>query len=443
MYTIFMKLKIKKIGINGEGIAYDRKKPIFIQGAFPDEIIDAKITQNKNHYAYGEINQLLKKADYRWKSPSPTEERLGHPFFAINYAKQLDFKMNLLTEALWKYAKVKSRWVRKINPAEHEFSYRNQCKLPVQERNGKLVCGLFLPNSNHFQVVHNFLTHTPEVERIRKNLLSILNKHHFPAYSKQTKKGLRYLIIRSIEGQSQATLITGKDTLSDNLINDLKDISNLNSLYQSINTVKQSKQFFGHTTKLLFGEKSLTIPFESIQLKLSPEAFFQLNTGQAKALYRYAISKVEPCHTLVEAYCGIGVMSLLASSKAENVYGIELNPTAIQDAKRNATLNHIENCYFECGDATDGLYKIAKKHSIDTLLVDPPRSGLDDGMLDAILKIQPERMIYISCNPATLSKNLSVLKEAYQILTIQAFDLFPQTPHVETVVLMSRVAPTK
>ena len=132
-------------------------------------------------------------------------------------------------------------------------------------------------------------------------------------------------------------------------------------------------------------------------------------------------------------------MSLLASSKAEQVYGIELNPHAIQDAKRNAELNHLDNCHFECADAADGLYKIAKKQKIDTLLIDPPRSGLDEAMLEAILKSQPDRIIYISCNPATLAKNIAVLKWKYQILTIQAFDLFPQTPHVESVVLMSRI----
>lgn len=439
MYNNSMKLEIKKIGINGEGIAYDQKKPVFVPGTFPGEVVEATISEEKAHYAHAKINRILQKAHYRRQSPSPIEEQLGHPFFGIEYEKQLTFKLDLLTEALWKYAKVKRHWVRKINPSENEFAYRNQCKLPIQERQGKLVCGLFSPNSNQFQVVHHFLTHDPEVERIRKELLAILNQHHFPAYSHKTKQGLRYIVIRCIHGISQATLITGKDTLNKCLIDDFKKIPHLHSLHQSWNTSKQSLQFFGERTKLLFGKKHLLIPFSSIYLHVSPEAFFQLNTKQAEALYHYAVSKVDPCHTLVEAYCGIGVMSLLASSKAEQVYGIELNPHAIQDAKRNAELNHLDNCHFECADAADGLYKIAKKQKIDTLLIDPPRSGLDEAMLEAILKSQPDRIIYISCNPATLAKNIAVLKWKYQILTIQAFDLFPQTPHVECLCLLSKV----
>jgi len=222
-------------------------------------------------------------------------------------------------------------------------------------------------------------------------------------------------------------------------LNQLKEIPGLNSLYQSVDTTKQSNSFFGKNTKLLFGQKGIQVPFSSIQLHLSPEAFFQLNTEQAENLYNYAISKIDPCETLVEAYCGIGAMSLLASSKAKQVYGIELNPQAIQDAKKNARLNQIQNCEFICEDASEGVYRIAKKQKIDTLLLDPPRSGLNDGMLEAILKSQPNRIIYISCNPATLAKNLAILKQSYQVLTIQAFDLFPQTPHVESVVLLSKV----
>lgn len=433
-----MKLEIKKMGINGEGIAYDHKKPVFIPGCFPGEVVEVDQIQKHGSYGKAEVSYITQKADFRRKSPAPTEEKLGHPFYAIDYAKQGEFKLDLLKEALWKYAHVKSQWIRKINLAPNEFSYRNQCKLPIQDRNGELVCGLFKPNSNHFQVVHNFLSHDPQLEKIRKKVLFILNQNHYPAYDAQKKKGLRYLILRSIEGKTQVTLVTGTESLDSTLIQKLQSIEGLTSLYQSQNAQKQGTNFFGKKTKLLFGEDGLTIPFSSIQLHLSPEAFFQLNTKQAKSLYEYAISKVDPCETLVEAYCGIGAMSLLASSKANHVIGIELNPQAIEDAKKNATLNQIENVEFQCKDACDGLYQIAKKQSIDCLLVDPPRSGLDDAMLEAMLKIPMERIIYISCNPATLAKNLFVLKQVYEVTTIQAFDLFPQTPHVESVVLLTR-----
>lgn len=439
MYNNNMKLEIKKIGINGEGIAYINKKPIFVEGAFPSEIVEADIYQDKQKYMLAKPKYFYQKASYRRPCKAIHEEKLGYPFYSIKYEKQLAFKLALLKEALWKYAHVKDIWVRKINPADNEFAYRNQCKLPVQEKDGQLVCGLYSPKTNHFKCVHDFLSHDHNLEKVRKKVLQILNQYQIKAYSSKTKKGIRYLVIRSIQQQVQVTLITGNDLLSPCLIEKLSHIPCLNALYQSIQTKKKTTSFFGQQIKLLSSQKDPIFTFGHLKIQLSPISFFQLNTAQALKLYTYAISKIDPCETLVEAYCGIGVMSLLAFAKAKNIYGIECNPKAIENAKKNADLNNIKNIQFYCDDAVNGLFKIAKHKNIDCLLLDPPRTGLDDNMLQAILKSKPKRIIYISCNPATLAKNISVLKKLYQILTIQAFDMFPQTPHVESVVLMSKV----
>ena len=163
-----------------------------------------------------------------------------------------------------------------------------------------------------------------------------------------------------------------------------------------------------------------------------------LNTEMAKKLYSMVISKVDPCETLVEAYCGIGLMSLLASKKAQHVIGIESIPEAIENAKVIAEENHIENVEYLLDDAAEGLQKVLQKTNVNTLLVDPPRSGMDDAMLETILSSSIEKIIYVSCNPATLARNLKVLKKNYQVLTVIPYDLFPNTPHIESITVLSR-----
>lgn len=182
----------------------------------------------------------------------------------------------------------------------------------------------------------------------------------------------------------------------------------------------------------------MPVTMGGVTISLSPESFFQLNVPQAEKMYETAVSKIDPCGTLVEAYCGVGVMSLMAASKAQHVIGIESVPKAIRNAKANAEANHIDHCEFWCMDAAEGLYKAAAKSSVDTLLVDPPRSGMDAKMIETILKVKPKKIIYISCSPSTLGKNLNDLKHQYHPVTILPFDLFPHTPHVESITVLER-----
>ncbi|MEG1463228.1 MAG: 23S rRNA (uracil(1939)-C(5))-methyltransferase RlmD, partial [Anaerorhabdus sp.] len=180
---------------------------------------------------------------------------------------------------------------------------------------------------------------------------------------------------------------------------------------------------------------------DGIVLRLSPASFFQLNLEQAKNLYKTAISLLEPCGTLVEAYSGIGAISLLAKDKAENVIGIEFVRDAVKNANNNARLNHCEDkVKFVSGDAGEEMKYIAKKGDIDALIVDPPRAGLDEAMIENILRARPKQVIYISCNPATLGRNLNDLLDRYDIKRISPFDMFSQTPHIETLCILRRKA---
>lgn len=356
----------------------------------------------------------------------------------MKYEKQLEYKKQLLCEAIYKYAGVRSHFVRDIRPSEATIGYRSACKLPVQESHKLVTTGMYVPGTNHYHPIDSSIIHSDELEAVRKQVLVYINNAHLRDYDPKLQKGIRYLVIRAIDGKSQCTFVTGKTKIPERLINDIMSIPGMTGVFQSINTDPKTPEIFGSSLQKLAGDDTMPVTMGGVTISLSPESFFQLNVPQAEKMYETAVSKIDPCGTLVEAYCGVGVMSLMAASKAQHVIGIESVPKAIRNAKANAEANHIDHCEFWCMDAAEGLYKAAAKSSVDTLLVDPPRSGMDAKMIEAILKVKPKKIIYISCSPSTLGKNLNDLKHQYHPVTILPFDLFPHTPHVESITVLER-----
>lgn len=433
-----MQITFRKIGINGEGIGYVDRKPVFCDGVLPGETAEVEITEQKQNYAKAQLKKITWYSKDRVKTTYPYYTEEGCPLMIMKYEKQLEIKKQLLCEALYKYAGIRSHFVRDIRPSVPSIGYRSQCKLPVQESHKVLTTGMYVPGTNHYHPIDESIIHSPELESVRKQVLQYLNNAHLRDYDSKLQKGIRYIVIRTIEGISQCTLVTGKNNLPQRLIDDLMSIEGMTGVFQSINTDPKTPEIFGSSLKKLAGEDTMPVQIKGITIALSPESFFQLNVSQAQILYATAVSKIDPCDTLVEAYCGVGAMSLMAHDRARRIIGIESVPKAIRNAKNNAALNHIDNCEFICMDASEGLYKAAAKGPVDTLLVDPPRSGMDERMLEAILKVKPKKIIYISCSPSTLGKNLNVLKHQYHPVTIVPFDLFPHTPHVESITVLER-----
>ena len=432
-----MKMNFVKTGINGEGIGYDHRKPVFCDGVLAGETAVVRIEEDHGTYAKARCVRLLKPSENRIDAACPYQSECGGcPLMILKYDAQLQVKSELLQEALFKYGKVRSHFVRSIRGSEKTEGWRSQCKLPAREIDGTLYSGMYRANSNHFIPVKNCRMHDSILEKTRKQVMKVLNQKHIPAYDSKTGKGLRYLIMRAIGENVQCTLVTGKDTVDNGTVEAMMKIPHMTSLFQSVNTGRRTVEIFGPKTKLLTGSRTIPVQIQDITLQLSPQAFFQLNVDQAVRLYETAISKIDPCDVLVEAYCGIGAMSLMAHNKAQKIIGIENVPDAIRDAKANAEENHIGNVEFICADAADGLLKAASRHHINTLLADPPRSGMDERMLEAVLKVHPDKIIYISCNPATLGRNLKELKHAYHVVTVIPFDLFPNTPHVESITVL-------
>ena len=426
------------MGINGEGIAYIDQKPVFIPGLLPGETADIQITEDNRSFKRAKPVRITRTSPYRRKPASEEEYLSGSAELAIlDYEQQLYWKNALLEEALWKYGHVNRKLIRDMHASPSPTGYRNECKLPVGLKDGKLAMGLYRTGSNHFIPVEHFSTHTKELEEIRLQVLEILQNSRLKPFDIKTGHGLRFVVIRCIQNQCQLTLVTGKDQISQTLIDELAGIKHMVTVAQSINDRRKTTGIFG-ATKILAGSETICIEMHGLKLRLSPESFFQMNTEQAEKLYDMVIQKLDACDHLFEGYCGIGTMSLMAKDKARKITGAEFSEQAVTNAKANTEMNRVPNVSFVCADSAEAFRQARKSREIDCVLVDPPRSGLDDNMVSALLHSKVKRIIYVSCNPATLGKNLKELKKAYDVRTIIPYDMFPDTPLVEAICVLER-----
>ena len=433
-----MKLEIVKAGINGEGIAFFKRKPVFIEGCFPDEVVDADLIDEGRHYK-GRLKAILKKSPNRIRPVCSYADKCGAcALMGLKYDGQLAIKMQLLENALYKYAEYEGK-IEGIVKSDDVYGYRNKCNLPIIDYNGKLVNALYKQGSNHPCLITTCFIHEESVEEIRRKILDVLNRYKLQAYDRREKKGMRQLIVRAFDKGAQAVLVTGNDTLKENVIADLKKIKGLKSLFQGINTVRDPIRMMPEKLRPLFGKEKIEVKSLNYELELSPQAFFQLNHKQAEQIYKDAAALIkEKQKLIIEGYCGIGTISLAMHDKAEKIIGIEIIEKTIKDAKDNAKINKVENVEFRCGDAAKEIRKIVEKEKADVIVVDPPRTGLDDELLKTLLKSKAKQIIYISCNPSTLGKDLYILKKEYEIHLVRGYDMFPNTPLVETLVELVR-----
>lgn len=435
-----MKVVIKKTGINGEGIGYIDRLPVFVAGALVDEEVDIRVVERKKRYAIGEVNRIIKKSKDRIQPKCRMQHICGGCLLMIaRYPRQLEYKKDVLKQSLIKYAQVNPRKIQNVLPSADIFGYRNQFKMPCAMEENRLGSGLFMPNSNYFIDIRRCFVHEDELEKMRARIMDILNADGYLGYDHRQKSGIRNLVVRGFDNRYQCTIITGEDELLPQTIDKLMRLPGMYSLWQSIHTIKKTPEIFGPKMIFLAGEKLLPLHLDGLDLEISPRSFFQLNTKQAIQLYRTIASMISGNHEfIVEAYSGIGAISLYLKDKAKEIIGIESIKDAVVNANRNAKKNGCAHVSFVCDDAANKLVYLSKKRTIDVLVVDPPRSGLDDAMLECILRSKIKEIVYVSCNAATLGKNLAVLQSCYHVEKVVPIDMFPHTPHVETVTLLRR-----
>lgn len=433
-----MKLEIIKPGINGEGIGFYKRKPVIVEGCFPDEVVECDLIDKGNHYI-GKLKSIIKKSKYRIQPICYHHKKCGAcSLMELNYHEQLSIKKQLLKDALYKYASYEGN-IEGIIPSPNIYNYRNKANMPIFNHDGVLVNALYQTNSNRPALIKECKIHDQKIEEIRIKVLDVLNKYHLDVYKNSEKKGLRQLVIRGFNKEYQLVIITGKDILDKNLIKDLSKIKDLVSIYQGVNTHKNPIHMMPDKLKPLYGKQKISFKCDDYELLLSPQAFFQLNKQQAETIYKDVRDLVDDkVDTIVEAYSGIGAISIFLHDKAKQLIGVEIIERAVKDSEENAKLNNIDNISFICDDAPKAIRRIAKNKNIDVLVVDPPRTGLDDELLETIIRSKINKIIYISCNPATLGKDLSVLTNKYNIELVRGYDMFPNTAHVETIVLLTR-----
>ena len=433
---------IKRIGINGEGIAFYNKLAIFIEGALPKENVLVEITKATPKYAEAKIVEIKKVSPERKNVLCPYYTKCGGcNMMHLEYKASLKAKKDILIEAINRYSNINPRKfeIRETIGSNEEMGYRFKATLPLRQGEHGVVFGLYAPNSEKFIRIKECLIHNKLINEIATGLCNALDLAGINAYGPKNKTGYaRFAIIRasSLNGDSQVTLIFAKkpDNL-EKLSQLVLSIPHVKSLYYSINAEEENVEFYGEDVIYLAGEKYIYDQLDKYKYQLLPNSFFQLNTHQANVLFSEVkkIAKLKNTDTVLDAFCGVGAIGIYLADQVKEVIGVEVNKEAILNAKANIEINKLDNVRFIEGNASKILPYLNKNNEIDVLVVDPPRSGLDDEFLKAILKANIKKIIYVSCNPATLAKNLSVLEDKYNVNLMQPVDMFPNTAHVETV----------
>ncbi len=440
-------ITIKRLGINGEGIGYYRKKIIFIPGALPSEVVVAKIIKEYPRYIDAELVRIKEKSPDRVAFPNNVDPAIGGLELAhLAYPKQLEFKRDNVLEALEKYHPrgYNKYKVKKTIPAPEEWHYRNKAQYQIEQNHGQISLGLFAPNSHQLFDLPEMPTQNKDTQETERKIKNLVEKMHIKiADPYRHFDGLKTIVVRQAHAtrEIQVTLITVGRSIKNlsQLAQEIMQLPNVVSVYQN-ETDWRNPQVWGNKTTKLAGKNQITDEILGKKFALSPRAFFQLNPVQTITLYSRALKFLDltPEETLIDAYSGVGTLGILAADQVKQVIGIETIPEAVADANHNVELNHIKNANYIQGSVEKILPELANNGvPIDALIVDPPRTGLAKSLIKTLLKVKPKTFVYISCNPSTLAQDLVLLSEAYNVRLIENVDMLPQTPRCECVVKLT------
>ena len=440
-------ITIKRLGINGEGIGYYRKKIIFIPGALPSEVVVAKIIKEYPRYIDAELVRIKEKSPDRVAFPNNVDPAIGGLELAhLAYPKQLEFKRDNVLEALEKYHPrgYNKYKVKKTIPAPEEWHYRNKAQYQIEQNHGQISLGLFAPNSHQLFDLPEMPTQNKDTQETERKIKNLVEKMHIKiADPYRHFDGLKTIVVRQAHAtrEIQVTLITVGRSIKnlEQMAQEIMQLPNVVSVYQN-ETDWRNPQVWGNKTTKLAGKNQITDEILGKKFALSPRAFFQLNPVQTITLYSRALKFLDltPEETLIDAYSGVGTLGILAADQVKQVIGIETIPEAVADANHNVELNHIKNANYIQGSVEKILPELANNGvPIDALIVDPPRTGLAKSLIKTLLKVKPKTFVYISCNPSTLAQDLVLLSEAYNVRLIENVDMLPQTPRCECVVKLT------
>lgn len=433
-------------GFEGEGIAKIEGFTIFIPNAIKGEKVKILIVKVLKSHAFGKILDIIDKSDKRIECDCKTYKRCGGCNMRhIEYEETLIIKRNSVQALVNKTLKNKVK-VKNTIGMENPLHYRNKAQYPIgMNKENKPVIGVFARRSHEIIPINNCLIQKPISEQIAKFILEYITKNNISVYDEKSGKGIfRHLVIKVGVKTNEVMCILVINAHSfkneNKLVEELvKNFPNIKTIVKNINT-KNTNVIMGKENIVLYGDGYIKDILGDYTFKISPQSFYQVNPLQAEKLYNLGVeaAKITKNDIVFDLYCGIGTISLFMAKYAKKVYGVEIVEQAIKDAKENAKTNNIENTEFIAGDTEIVLDDLINNKKIipDVVMVDPPRKGLDNRTIENINKIKPNRVIYISCNPATLIRDLAKFEENYEIKSIQPVDMFPFSSHVECVAVL-------
>lgn len=443
-------LDITGMGTDGEGVGKIDGFTVFVKGAIIGETIKAKIIKLTKTYAIGRLEEIITPSSSRI-DPSCSIYKYcgGCNMQHISYDKQLDIKRQKVEDSLVRIGKLENINVNNPLGMENPYRYRNKVILPISSGESGVKIGFYAPRSHNIVNMETCDIQHEIADKVSALVRKWIKENNVSVYNEEKDSGnLRNIMIRYgfKSGEAMVVIVTKETGIkgSDKLVEMIREnLPEVVSIIQNINH-KNTNVVLGEKCKTLWGKDTIDDYIGDLKFSISPLSFFQVNPVQTEVLYSKALeyTGLTGEETVLDAYCGTGTISLFLAQRAKKVYGVEIVPEAIENAKVNAKVNGIDNAEFLVGEVEKVIpMMIEEGIKPDVVVVDPPRKGCDQRLLEAIIEAEPKRIVYVSCDPATLARDLKVLSEnGYEVKEVQPVDMFPMTAHVETVVLMSRVS---
>ena len=437
---------IEDMGSDGFGIGKVDGFALFVKDAVVGDRVEARIVKSKKNYAYARLEKVIEPSPFRVEPKCAYHRQCGGcQLQALSYEKQLEYKREKVRNQLIRIGGFSDPEVLPVLGMEEPFRYRNKAQFPFgRDREGRIVTGFYAGRTHHIVPNADCLLGVPENRRILETIADFMEKEGIAPYEEASGEGLvRHVLIRKgfATGELMVCLVINGEALPgvDGLADLLFQIPGMTSLTLNVNT-KNTNVILGDKLIPVRGRTYITDRIGDVYYRISPLSFYQVNPVQTKRLYETALSYAGLSGTEVvwDLYCGIGTISLFLAQKAGRVYGVEVVPQAVEDARENAKLNGLENVEFYLGKAEEVLPEQYRENGIraDVIVVDPPRKGCDRACLDTMISMEPKRIVYVSCNPATQARDLQLLDGKYKVKAVQPVDMFPHTHHVENVVLL-------
>ena len=435
----------------GQGVAKIDNFVVFVSGAITGDTVEIEITETKKNYAIGQIINVVNPSEFRTEPPCKYYEQCGGcQLMHMDYNEQLRYKKNRVINELNRAdIHFEESIVQDTMGMEDPYRYRNKTAFSVTERNNKIQIGPYEQGTYNTVDINSCMLQSKEADNAVEAFKNLMTKYGIKPYNKKTKQGIiRNIVIRNNRKDELMLIIvttTENFPSKDNLVRDITSlVPNIRTVVQNIND-KDTNLILGRKNITLYGEGTITDMIDDLIFTISPETFFQINPVQTEKLYQTAIqyADIDKDDICFDIYCGIGTISLMAAKRAKKVYGVEIVEQSIINARENADKNNINNTEFFAGKAEVVVPRLYKQNiKADIVIVDPPRKGCEKEVIDTIISMSPKKVVYVSCNPSTLARDVKLLENSgYKLEKVQPVDQFPWTVHVECVIMMTNSGP--